>query len=184
MLQSILVVLAAFIAEAPLVQVREFPHSSIVSVVAWSPDEAEIGLRARISRGQGSLISDHRLYVSTYWLGRGPVTDSRMYVSPASVTVRSRLGGVVETVTPARQLVKAAGIFRDDRACFYDVDTCTPFETFEVRVPDAMLRANRDSVAVRLYGRGGTETIVTVRRELIDAYLEKVDSVTAALNKK
>lgn len=184
MLRYIFAFLPAFISEPPIVQVREFPHSSIVSVVAWSPDESEFGLRAGLSRQEGSLIRDHRLYVSTYWLGRNPVTDRRAYLTPVSLSLRSRLGGVAETVTPARQLVKVAGIFRDDRACFYDMDTCTPFETFEVRLPDEMLRANRDSVAVRLYGRGGTETIITVRRELIDAYLAKVDSVTAALRKQ
>jgi hypothetical protein len=47
-----------------------------------------------------------------------------------------------------------------------------------------MLRANRDSVAIRLYTRGGMETIVTLRRDLIDPYLAKVDSVSAALHNR
>jgi len=33
-------------AELPIVQVRSFPHSATVTVVAWSPDEADFGLRA------------------------------------------------------------------------------------------------------------------------------------------
>ena len=184
MLQYILALLPAFTSEPPIVQVREFPHSSIVSVVAWSPDESAYGLRAGISRQGSSLIRDHRLSLSTYRLGRNSVPDRRTYLTPVSLSSRSAPGGVAETATPARQLVKVAGIFRDDRACFYDVETCTPFETIEVRLPDEMLRANRDSVAVRLYGRGGTEMIITVRREIIDAYLAKVDSVSAALRKE
>ena len=46
-----------------------------------------------------------------------------------------------------------------------------------------MLRANRDSVSIRLYGRGGAEMIVTIRRDVIDPYLRTVDSVSAALRK-
>jgi hypothetical protein len=44
-----------------------------------------------------------------------------------------------------------------------------------------MLRSNRDSIAVRLYGRGDAEMILTARRDLIDAYLSTVDSLAAAL---
>ncbi len=169
---------------SPVIEVREFPRSSIVSVVAWSPDEPDFGLNARLRRGDGSLIHDHRLYVSTYYLGNVPVSDTRVYTKPVVLGRPTRVHGVVETVTPADQVVEATGITHDDRACYYDVHICTPFETFDVRVPDEMLRANRDSVAIRLYGREGMEMIVTIRRDLIDPYLAKVDSVSAALHKK
>lgn len=168
----------------PIVEVREFPRSSIVSVVAWSPDEPYFGLNARLRRGDGSLIRDHRLYVSTYYMGNVPVSDLRVYTKPVVLGRPTRLRSVVETVIPTEKLVEVTGITHDDRACYYDVHTCTPFETFDVRVPDEMLRANRDSVAIRLYGRGGTEMIVTLRRDVIDPYLAKVDSVSAALRSR
>jgi hypothetical protein len=170
--------------QPPVVEVREFRRSSIVSIVAWSPDEPDFGLNARLLRGDGSLIRDHRFYVSTYYLGDVPVSDPRVYTKPVVLGKPARLHGVVETVTPAEQLVEVTGITHDDHACYYDVHTCTPFETFDVRVPDEMLRANRDSVAIRLYGRGGMEMIVTLRRDLIDPYLAKVDSVSASLRNK
>lgn len=34
----------------PIVQVRDYPHSSEVAVVAWEPDDAQIGLRTSIAR--------------------------------------------------------------------------------------------------------------------------------------
>ena len=170
--------------QPPVVEVREFPRSSIVSVVAWSPAEPDFGLNARLLRGDGSLIRDHRLYVSTYYMGNVPTSDPRVYTKPVSLGRPSRVHGVVQTVTPAKKLLEATGITRDDRACYYDKHTCTPFETFDVRVPDEMLRANRESVAIRLYGRAGLETIVTLRRDLIDPYLAKVDSVSASLRNK
>ncbi|MEO8910552.1 MAG: hypothetical protein ABI408_10040 [Gemmatimonadaceae bacterium] len=168
----------------PIVEVREFPHSSIVSVVAWSPDEAEYGLQGRLLRGDGSLIRDHRLYVSTYFMGSVPIADKRVYVRPVSLGRPGQVNDVVQTVTPANHVLVATGVSHDDRACDYDKHTCTPFETFDIRVPDALLRENRDSVAVRLYRRGGAEMVVTIRRELIDPYLAKLDSVSAALRKK
>lgn len=171
-------------AQPPIVEVREFPRSSIVSVVAWSPDEPDFGLNARLLRGDGSLVRDHRLYVSTYYMGNVPTSDPRVYTRPVTLGRPTRLHGVVQTVTPEKQLLEATGITHDDHACYYDKHTCTPFETFDVRVPDEMLRANRDSVAIRLYGRGGMEMVVTLRRDLIDPYLAKVDSVSASLRNK
>jgi hypothetical protein len=115
-------------------------------------------------------------------MGGVPVNDPRVYTKPVVLGKATGLHGVVETVTPANQVLQATGVTHDDRACYYDVHTCTPFEAFDLRLPDEMLRGNRDSIAVRLYGPGGTEVIVTVRRNLIDPYLAKVDSVSAALS--
>jgi len=84
------------------------------------------------------------------------------------------------TVPP--RVLKMTGTSRDIYACYFG--SCSPFETLGVRIPDELLRANRDSVAVRFYGRGGRELIVTVRRDLIDAYLSSVDSVSAALRRR
>ena len=60
---------------------------------------------------------------------------------------------------------------------------CSPLMVRTVRVPDDLLRANRDSLAVRFYGRAGSELIIAIHRDLIDSYLQKFDSVSAALRK-
>jgi len=38
-------------------------------------------------------------------------------------------------------------------------------------------------LAVRFYGRAGSELIIAIHRDLIDSYLQKFDSVRAALRK-
>lgn len=150
-------------AEPPTVQVRDYPYSPTVSIVAWAPEETAYGLRASVRR-DGSLVRDHQLYVSASYLG-----------APGS-------RGVVQTVAPSGRLLELTGRSHDEHSC-YGGGSCSPYETFGMRVPDALLRASRDSVAVRLY-RAGAEFIITVHRDLIDPYLEAVDSVTAALRKK
>jgi hypothetical protein len=154
----------------PIVQVRDYPHSSEVTIVAWAPTDMDYGLRAMLRR-DGALIRDHQFYVSTFF----GVTFSQ------ATRVPSRLE-VVETVAPSDRVLKTTGVSRDVYACFYG--SCSPFETRGVRVPDNLLRANRDSLAVRLYGRGGGELVLTLHRDVIDAYLAKVDSVSAALRTK
>ncbi|HST06932.1 MAG TPA: hypothetical protein VLJ83_02115, partial [Gemmatimonadaceae bacterium] len=156
----------------PIVQVRQFPHAATVSVVAWDPEETAYGLSAQM-RQDGSLIEDHRLYVSTYYDGvrltRAPSLPNRV--------------GTVETVVPAKHVLLYAGASRDPYHCYWGPD-CSPYEALEVRVPDEMLRSNRDSVAVRFYGRADNEMIITLHRPLIDAYLAAVDSVATALRSR
>jgi hypothetical protein len=162
--------------EAPVVQVREYSHSPTVSVVAWTPDASAYGLRATVRR-DGTLIQDHTLYVSTYY---GNVSTSP-YVS--AVYLRQARGrGFVTTVVPEDMVLLSTGILRDVQAC-YGWPKCSPYETRGVRVHDSVLRANRDSLAVRFYGSAGSELIITVYRDLIDPYLATVDSVSAALRK-
>lgn len=146
--------------EPPTIEVRYFPFSPTVSVVGWTATDAGYGLRAWLRR-DGSLVRDHRLYVSTYY-----VPQMRSFHLAA---------------VPPRAL-KMTGTSRDIYACYFG--RCSPFETLGVRIPDELLRANRDSVAVRFYGRGGRELVVTVRRDLIDAYLSSVDSISAALRRR
>ena len=153
----------------PIVQVRQFPHAPTVSVVAWDPEETAYGLSAQIRR-DGSVIEDHRLYVSTYYDG------IRLTSVPS---LRTRVS-TVETVVPARHVLLFAGASRDPYHCYWGPD-CSPYEALEVRVPDEMLRSNRDSVAVRFYGRADNELVITLHRPLIDAYLAAVDSVATAL---
>ena len=55
--------------------------------------------------------------------------------------------------------------------------------TVGVRIPDSLLRANRDSLVVTFYPRVQEPWTITLRRDLITAYLNKVDSVVAELRK-
>ncbi|MGH7602358.1 MAG: hypothetical protein ACRENK_00015 [Gemmatimonadaceae bacterium] len=169
-------VTAATQPEPPIIQVREYWGSPIVSIVGWAPDESAYGLRASLAL-DGSLIRDHRLYVNPYYIGYPPSLDQRLL----AISQRSRQPqrGLVRTVIPPRELLESTRLLRDDYACFGG--SCSPFERFEVRVPDALLRANRDSVAIQVYDGAREELIITIRRDLIDPYLRTVDSVTAAL---
>lgn len=158
--------------ESPVVQIREFPHSPTVSVVAWSPDETGYGLSAQLRR-DGSLILGHQLYVSTYYSGGFSLTN---------VARMRNQWRVAQTVVPAKQLLLSTGVSRDPYHCYWGGE-CSPYEISGLLVSDDLLRANRDSVAVRLYSRGWEEMVITVHRPLIDAYLAAVDSVSAALRK-
>jgi hypothetical protein len=146
--------------EPPTVELRYFPFSPTVSVVAWPAQDAGYGLRTSVRR-DGSLVRGHRLYVGTYdepWVRRLRVA-----------------------VAPPKQF-QMLGVSRDVYACYFG--KCSPFKTLEVLIPDEFLRATRDSVAVTLYGWDGRELTITARRDLIDAYLAAVDSVSAALRRR
>lgn len=160
-----------------IVQVREFPHSSIVEILAWSPEQSMYGFRAVLTR-DGTLVRDHRLYVSTYYRGGVSLRWSSSQNGYASYP------GFVQTADSAPRLLRSAGVARDDDACFYDWHHCSPPVTFSVRVPDQLLREKRDSIGVRLYQRGGNEIVVTLYRDVIDPYLKTVDSVATALRRK
>ena len=146
--------------EPPIVQLRYFSFSPTVSVVAWPAEDGSYGLRTSVRR-DGSLVRDHSLYVATY---------SEPWVR-----------GLYLAVAPPRQF-RRQGVSRDTFACYFG--KCSPFETLGVRITDEYLRGNRDSVAMRLYGRDGRALTITVRRDLIDAYLAAVDSVSAALRRR
>jgi hypothetical protein len=154
----------------PIVQVREYSNSPTIVVVAWEPDDNGFGLRTELRR-DGSLVSDHQLYVSTYYNGRVELTNSPL--------LQRGKRNVAEAVVPAHQVLLSTGVSRDLYHCYWG--PCSPYESLGIRVRDEMLRSNRDSIAVRLYGRGDAEMVLTVSRNLIDAYLSTVDSLSAAL---
>lgn len=145
--------------EPPTIELRYFSFSPTVSVVGWSAEDNWYGLRTAVRR-DGSLVRDHRLYVNTYF----------------EPWIRSLYRAVI-----APRGLQMMGVSRDPYACYFG--RCSPFETLNVRVPDELLRANRDSVTVTLYGAGNRQLLVTLRRDLIDPYLASVDSVSAALRK-
>ena len=146
-------------SEPPTIELRYFSFSPTVSVVGWAGDDAGYGLRTYVRR-DGSLVRDHRLYVSTYY---GPAMRS-YYL--AHVRPRG---------------LEMLGVSRDPLACYWG--RCSPFETMSVRIPDELLRSNRDSLDVTFLGHGNRKLVLTLRRDLIDAYLTAVDSVSAEMRR-
>jgi hypothetical protein len=142
------------------IEVRYYAHSPTVTIVGWDPTETAYGLRAWLRR-DGSLIRGHRLYVSSYYTP----------VRPA----------FTRAVTPSRSL-ELTGISRDVHSCVGG-SPCSPPETFGALIPDALLRSSRDSLAVTFYNGGGRELLITLHRDLIDAYLGRLDSVVAVMRK-
>jgi hypothetical protein len=156
---------AAVATAPPVVQVRGFSRSSIVSVVAWDVDDAAFGLRTEISR-TGRLVGGDRL------------GDHRLYVTPFYAWYQG--GYRFAYAVPGKPLLPVGG--SDSYACYYGAH-CTPMVTVGVRVPDALLRANRDSLVVTFLPAGQTPWTITLRRELIAAYLTTVDSVVAEMRR-
>jgi len=163
--------------ETTVVQVREYNRSSTVNVLAWAPDDDGYGLQTMVRR-DGTLVRDHRFYVSALYLGAG-------FFRSTGVTLGPALNGrrFVEMIAPQELLLEREGLSRDVHYCF-GWPRCSPLETGGARVPDSVLRASRDSVSLKFYDRYATEMIFTLRRDVIDPYLRTVDSVAAALRRR
>lgn len=149
----------------PIVQVRAYWRSSVVSVVAWDADDAAFGLRASVSR-TGRLVGglrfgDHRLYITPFY-------------------ARDMGGFAHAAIMPGGRLLLGTGRQSDPYSCFYGRN-CSPMVTVGVRIPDSLLRANRDSLVVTFFPRVLDPWTITLRRELIAAYLARVDSVVAEM---
>jgi hypothetical protein len=147
--------------ERPMVEVRYFAHEPTVGVYGWLSSDNGYGLSARLRR-DGSIVRDHRLFVSTYY-----TPGTRSYPSAA-------LGSHVLLRT---------SITRDLYHC-WGTEECSPLETFGVRIPDSLVRSHGDSITVKFYGRNLEDLVITLPATLIDAYIAKVDSTSAALRKK
>jgi hypothetical protein len=152
------------VVRSPVVQVRSFWRSAVVSVVAWEADDAEVGLRTSVSR-TGELVGGRR------------IGDHSLYMSP--LYARS-MGGFKYASDTLGHLLLGIGARRDLYACYYGKD-CLSMTTVGVRVPDSLLRANRDSLVLRFYPQVLEPWTITLRRELIAAYLKTVDSVVAEM---
>ncbi len=147
----------------PIVQVRDFSRSSVVSVVAWESDDARVGLRSEVSRN-GTLVGGRR-------------GDHVLYLTPFYVWY---MGGFVHAIAEPGKPLLGTGAFSDAYNCFYG-RPCTPMTTVGVRLPDSLLRARRDSLVVTFLPAGRDPWTVTLRRELIAAFLTTVDSVVAQM---
>jgi hypothetical protein len=150
----------------PIVQVRDYWRASIVSVVAWDVDEAAFGLRTSVSRN-GTLVGGLRF------------GDHVLYISPFFARY---MGGFVHATGAPGQLLLRTGWRNDPHSCFYGRH-CSPMQTVGVRVPDSLLRASRDSLVVTFLPSIQDPWTITLRRELIAAYLTKVDSIVAGMRK-
>jgi hypothetical protein len=160
--------LAAFASFGrPIVQVRDFPGTPNLSVVAWDSDNAEVGLRTRL-RHDGSH------------LGAGRVGEHALYLSSALVSAK---GGFAHAVAQDGKLLRNMGNQNDSDACRVD-NVCSPSTVVRLGVPDEWLRQHRDSVVVTLRPRSGQNWTVRLDGSLIGAYLATIDSVSASLKSK
>ncbi len=150
----------------PIVQVRDYPHAPSVAIVAWSPDQPAYGLRSGVRRN-GSLERDHQLYVSNVYLGFTSAAQNPRYV---------------QMLWPSARKVETTWVAKDSYNC-HDQSRCSPPTYLGARIPDKLLRENRDSLVLRFpAARSGLdEMIIMIRRDMIDPYLAAVDSVVAAL---
>ena len=152
---------------APIVQVRDFWQSAVVTVVAWDADDPAFGLRTSVTR-TGKLVGglragDHSLYMTPY-------------------LVRDMGGFAHAAVDPKKRELLSTGRQRDDYACFYG-KTCSPMNTVGIRIPDSLLRENLEGMEVTFYPRVQDAWSLYLREQLISAYLTKVDSVVKAMKK-
>ena len=152
---------------APIVQVRDYWKSAYVTVVAWDAEDPAFGLRTSVTR-TGKLVGglragDHRLYMTPY-------------------LVRDMGGFSHAAVDPKKGELLSSGWQRDDYACFYG-KSCSPMQTVGIRIPDSLLRENRDGLEVTFYPRVQEEWSLYLRQQLISAYLTKVDSVVTAMRR-
>jgi len=151
---------------APVVQVRTYPYASSVSIVGWSPDDDDVGLRASLRR-DGTPYGNYK------------VGDHQLYVS--AILVQNMGGFIHASVVPGRYLPRAARL-RDYDACRYGKE-CSPQSTVGLSMSDSILRAAPDSLVVRFQRTVGEDWTVTLRHDLIVAYLGVVDSVSGRLKK-
>lgn len=153
-------------SEPPVVQIRDYPGASIVTVVAWSPGEAWFGLRGHVNRS-GELVGPQRL------------GDHRLFVAAADA---NELGGFTRASVvpvPPGPVLLHAGPAADPQACNRS-SVCAPASIFTIQMPDALLRQRRDTLVVTFTGGRYQEWRIRLGRELVDAYLRVVDSVAAA----
>jgi hypothetical protein len=158
------------IVDPPVVQVRTYWRAASVTIIAWDPEDAAFGLRTTVNRSGtltgGVKFGDHSLYMTPYL-----VRDMGGFKHAA--TMKDNVEANVLLATGAR---------RDDYSCFYGKN-CSPMVTLGIRLPDSLLRANQEPVVVTFFPPVMTPWTLTIRRQLIDAYLAKVDSVVTDMKR-
>lgn len=153
--------------DTPVVQVRDFPNSPTISIVAWDASDAEVGLRTRLRRDGSHL-------------GEGRVGEHRLYLSSAFVEAH---GKFARALAHDGKLLRNTGNASDADACRVD-NICSPKSTIGLGVPDEWLRQHRDSVVVTLRPRTGQNWTIRLDGSVIGAYLAAIDSVSASLKNR
>jgi len=152
---------------SPVVQVRDMPNAPTVAIVAWDADNTDVGLRTRLSRDGKDL-------------GDGRVGEHRLYLNSVFVDAQ---GGFAHAVAQDGKLLRTTDPARDVDACRFD-NVCSPRETVGLGVSDEWLRKHRDSLVVTLRPRAGQNWTIRIDGSVINAYLNTIDSVSAAMKKK
>jgi hypothetical protein len=150
----------------PRVTVRYNTFSPSIDIVAWDAHESAVGLRASVRR-DGTVIRDHRVFVST------------AYFSDWQFFARANWHVFTNNILRAQPLL-FAGRSQDLYPCDAQVG-CSPFESLNLFIPDAVLRAGRDAVIVRAWGSEDRLREIVLPRIVVDAYLAKYDAVTSEL---
>lgn len=191
-LGATLLVASLATSDTPLVQVRELPNGSTISIVAWNAGDATVGLRTRLRR-DGSLLGEdradeHRLYVSSSLVeahGGFAFRDSTERQGEPFPRPRTRGSSAQGQFTLRAtnydgKLLRNAGNATDEDACRFG-NVCSPKATIGLGLPDEWLRQHRDSIVVTMHARDGQNWTVRLDRPVIQAYLATIDSVSAAL---
>jgi len=140
--------------EAPTVRIRDFSAETIVAGWAGQP---LFGLRTAVPRGS-SPVRYHQ-----FWLSASYIVGSAQISKAAAGSRQFPMGGPTA----------------DNNNCFAD-GTCTPNRYYSASVRDDFLRKQKENLAVMFYLDNGTDFTLTVKKDLIDAYLAIVDSVSTA----
>ena len=152
--------------ELPKVVVRDYWRAPIANVIGWSEGEAWQGLRASLRR-DGTLVRDHQLFISVHAL------------PDWSTALHGDWYVYSQDTTEAPQVLQVNGMRFDAFNC-QGTRGCSPSLFLSARMPDNLLRRSRDSVVVKVFGRRGDESRLTLHHDLINSYLAVVDSVSAA----
>ncbi len=147
----------------PVVQVRDFRVLRTVSVLGHYDENATYGLRAEV-RPDGEITSprrlgDHRLYINTFVVGAN--------------------GGFRRASVGTRDNPLVVDYLFDPNACLKG-PTCSPYRAITLGIPDSVLRNSRDGLVVLFERQTPTQWTISLSSKLIAAYLNTVDSVSAA----
>jgi len=150
----------------PILQVRDDPKSPFVGILAWDANQPEFGLRTRVDRNGKHL-------------GEGRAGEHRLFINTAHVEAN---GAFNTAVAHTGKVLRKEATVRDVDACRFN-NVCAPQSTLGLAIADDVLRANRDSFVVTLRVPASRPWTVRLDKNVIEAYLNTVDSVSAALKK-
>ena len=141
-----------------VVQVRDFPNSSTIDIVAWDAMNPQWGLRTFVKRNNGQPDRYHRFWVNSDYPGGRDVSTAQ---------------GLNRTLQVNTQ--------NDNQNCYNG--KCTPTSTFGGRINDNWIRDAKGDVDVRFLTSSSSEINLSVKKGVVEAYLAALDSVSKSLKK-